>query len=556
VLADDNADMRDYLRRLLSGRYVVEAVDSGTQALAAIRRDRPDLVLSDIMMPELDGYGLLRALRGDPATVTLPVILLSARAGEEATAEGLEAGADDYLVKPFSARELLARVEARLEIARTRAEAQRRTQEALTALLETARWIVSAQEVDAVPDVARTLATLAQRIVGSEIVSLLAVDEAGMFTPLAAVGRTPGDDAAWHATVARYGALDYFSPERLQRLLVGEVVDVDVADRAAHGLPVYGMGTAVSAPLHSDGRLRGILSFAYADPGHQFSSAELELASAFAQMALLALERERLLRERTDARAEALALAEATQRMDEFLGIASHELRTPVTSLVAMMQLAARSLGNIATTAATLPDEQVSRLHRAQELLEHAVRQTVRLNRLVGDLIDVTRIKAGKLEMRAEPCDLMALVREVVQEQQSVWPTRHIALEAPRRKKFALVGDADRICQVILNLLSNALKYSSEDRPVVIRVEVSDNMARIEVRDEGPGLTVEQQTRVWERFYRVPGIEQRSGSIMGLGLGLHICQTIVEQHGGQIGVDSAVGKGSTFWFTLPLPQER
>ncbi|HEY7094880.1 MAG TPA: ATP-binding protein, partial [Ktedonobacterales bacterium] len=122
VLADDNADMREYLRRLLAERYTVEAVANGAAALAAIHREAPDLVLTDVMMPELDGFGLLRALRDDPQTATLPVILLSARAGEEATLEGLAAGADDYLVKPFSAREILSRVAARLEIARLRNE--------------------------------------------------------------------------------------------------------------------------------------------------------------------------------------------------------------------------------------------------------------------------------------------------------------------------------------------------------------------------------------------------------------------------------------------------
>jgi len=123
VLADDNADMRDYLRRLLSEYYTVEAVANGVEALAAIRRQRPDLVLADVMMPELDGFELLRALQADLATVTLPVMLLSAWAGEEATVEGLEAGANDYLVKPFTAREVLTRVAARLEIVHTRAEA-------------------------------------------------------------------------------------------------------------------------------------------------------------------------------------------------------------------------------------------------------------------------------------------------------------------------------------------------------------------------------------------------------------------------------------------------
>ena len=125
LLADDNADMRDYLRRLLSERYAVEAVSDGQAALEAAQRRRPDLVLSDVMMPRLDGFGLLRALRGDDNLRDVPVILLSARAGEEASVEGLEAGADDYLIKPFSARELLARVRANLDLAALRREAVR-----------------------------------------------------------------------------------------------------------------------------------------------------------------------------------------------------------------------------------------------------------------------------------------------------------------------------------------------------------------------------------------------------------------------------------------------
>jgi signal transduction histidine kinase/DNA-binding response OmpR family regulator len=123
LLADDNADMRDYVRHLLGRGYDVEAVADGEAALAALARRLPDLVLSDVMMPRLDGLGLLKRLRTDPRTSTLPIILLSARAGGEAQVEGLQMGADDYLIKPFSARELLARVAANLETARIRRNA-------------------------------------------------------------------------------------------------------------------------------------------------------------------------------------------------------------------------------------------------------------------------------------------------------------------------------------------------------------------------------------------------------------------------------------------------
>lgn len=120
--ADDNADMRDYVMRLLQERFVVEAVPDGAAALTAARARPPDLILSDVMMPMLDGFGLISEVRADPVLASTPVILLSARAGEEARIEGAEAGADDYLTKPFSARELLARVEAHLRMARLRRE--------------------------------------------------------------------------------------------------------------------------------------------------------------------------------------------------------------------------------------------------------------------------------------------------------------------------------------------------------------------------------------------------------------------------------------------------
>ena len=126
VVADDNADMRQYLRHLLGGRYEVHAVADGRQALEAARLLRPALVLADVMMPQLDGFGLLRAIRDDSALASMPIILLSARAGEESRVEGLQAGADDYLVKPFTARELMARVEAHLKMANLRRETAER----------------------------------------------------------------------------------------------------------------------------------------------------------------------------------------------------------------------------------------------------------------------------------------------------------------------------------------------------------------------------------------------------------------------------------------------
>jgi PAS domain S-box-containing protein len=136
LLADDNADMRAYLHRLLSSQYRVEVVPDGQTALATIQKNLPDLVLSDVMMPGLDGIGLLKQLRGDARTKTLPILLLSARAGEEARVDGLDRGADDYLTKPFSARELLARVRSLLEMAQLRKEAEERVTSILNSITD------------------------------------------------------------------------------------------------------------------------------------------------------------------------------------------------------------------------------------------------------------------------------------------------------------------------------------------------------------------------------------------------------------------------------------
>jgi signal transduction histidine kinase/DNA-binding response OmpR family regulator len=144
LLADDNADMRAYVRRLLGRYYDVRAVADGQAAVEALHERRPDLVLADIMMPRLDGFGLVRAMRSNPEFAQIPVILLSARAGEESEIEGLKTGADDYLIKPFSARELIARVEAHLKLAQFReqmTDALRDSEERFRAFI-TASWEV------------------------------------------------------------------------------------------------------------------------------------------------------------------------------------------------------------------------------------------------------------------------------------------------------------------------------------------------------------------------------------------------------------------------------
>ncbi len=251
------------------------------------------------------------------------------------------------------------------------------------------------------------------------------------------------------------------------------------------------------------------------------------------------------------------ALRAGTQRMEEFLGTASHELRTPLTTIKANIQLALRRLKPLTGKTMYEPAETNAKIVAAQDMLMRAERQVGVLNRLVGDMIDVSRIQSGKLQvhMQQEPCNLVSLVEEIVCEQRKVLPGRSILLEMPNVTKVLVVADPERIGQVLTQYIDNALKYSEATCPVTVCLQLEKLCARVSVRDEGPGISTQEQKRVWECFYQVPDIKVVSGSGVGLGLGLYISQTIIDHHSGQVGVQSVEDKGSTFWFALPIVQQ-
>jgi signal transduction histidine kinase len=168
----------------------------------------------------------------------------------------------------------------------------------------------------------------------------------------------------------------------------------------------------------------------------------------------------------------------------------------------------------------------------------------------VNDLNEAARAQQGGVELSLESCDLRGLCQQVAEEQMET-TGRVIALDLPRKALSAVI-DCSRIEQVLTNLVTNANKYSPPEAPISVALRWQGSKAHIAVRDEGPGIPVDALTHVFERFYRVPGAQVLSGSASGLGLGLYICKSLIERHGGQIGAESRSGHGSTFWFTLPL----
>jgi signal transduction histidine kinase len=268
----------------------------------------------------------------------------------------------------------------------------------------------------------------------------------------------------------------------------------------------------------------------------------------------------RLEREREDLHARELAAEQVAEQMSAILATAAHDIRTPFTVAAAQVHVAQRRAKRLAaamcpplTTSSGTLESPTRLIDGVVESLESAHAGMDRLGRLVKVLFDVTKTQALVLEIAS--CDLKALVQRNVAAQQAAAGGRRIRVQVPK-EEVLVEADADRLDEVLTNFVTNALKYSPADQPVTVRLEVVEQQAVVRVTDHGPGLPPEEQSRIWEMYHRVPGIAVQSGSggaSGSLGLGLHICKQLIERHpGGHIGVDSAVGAGSTFWFRLPL----
>ncbi len=203
------------------------------------------------------------------------------------------------------------------------------------------------------------------------------------------------------------------------------------------------------------------------------------------------------------------------------------------------------------TKRTALSPEAKELISKTETGLTRALRQVDIETRLVEELLDVSRLEMRKFDLALQRCNLVTVVQGVVVDQQQAARTHNIELVLPPQEEVPVMVDVVLIGQVLNNYLSNALRYSPPGRDVLVRLEVEGMVARTSVRDQGTGLTPKQQQQIWERFYqaRAPGYRAAEG---GLGLGLYIARSIIEQHKGQAGVESRPGEGSTFWFTLPL----
>lgn len=278
----------------------------------------------------------------------------------------------------------------------------------------------------------------------------------------------------------------------------------------------------MSIPVVSrSGRAIGALLYGHPDAG-KFTEEHEALVIPIAAQAAIALDHAKLYEE----------VKGLNDKKDEFIGLASHELKTPLTSITGYLQILNRMID----------------AEQHKKFVTKTIQQVKRLSALVSDLLDISKIEAGKLQLAKEHFDIHAVVADAIELIHHSYRTHEIKLMADV-ESLQIYADPQRIEQVIINLLTNAIKYSPQVKNVEVRLSQVRDEVQISVKDFGLGIPVEKQQQIFSRFYRV---EDMSPNISGLGIGLYISYEIVSRHGGKLWVDSILGQGSTFWMSLPI----
>ncbi|MGA9462712.1 MAG: ATP-binding protein [Terracidiphilus sp.] len=524
VLADDNADMRQYLTRLLGERYEVHTAGDGRQALEATRRWRPALVLADVMMPHLDGFGLLRAIRDDSALAGTPVVLLSARAGEESRVEGLEADADDYLIKPFAARELLARVAAHVNMATLRREtAEREERMRSEAELERAKLQASEERL----------------AVTSRLYGELQRADAELQLQVELLQQLPV--SAW--TLNPDGTPDFVNQVWLE--FAGQTLDFVRSHPEAWMNAVHPEDREMAAKSFWEG-VRSGTGFAFETRALRAQDGtyrwHLQQAVALRDSEGKVLKFAGTTTEIDDQKRTEEALRQAqgdlarinrVTTMGELTASLAHEISQPITGAMTNANVGLRKLAgdnpNLDEVRGAFA-KIVRDIQRATEIISR-IRSQFEKGAPNQESLNVNEIISGTIALlRDEAVRHNILVRTA------------LTADLPQ-----IIGDRVQLQQVAMNLIVNsieAMKDVDGTRELVIKSERAENeQILVNVSDTGPGIPPHLAERVFDPFFTTKA--------HGTGMGLRISRSIIESHGGRLWAVGSPGRSATFQFTLP-----
>lgn len=483
LIVDDKQENIYSLKKLLESKgFGVDTALSGEEGLKKVLNTDYALIILDVQMPVMDGFEVAETLSGFNKTKDIPIIFLSAvNTNNQFINKGYESGGIDYVVKPFDPEILLLKVNNFVRLYKQTKELQN-TQLALRAEIDI-RKKVQTELKERVEELQNTLEAL----------------------PLIAF------------TANEKGEIEFVNHNWFKYSLTAEKFpqtyndEIDILEEWKKVIPK-------KESLELEVRIK-------------------ELDSQYYKCHLLRIvpiledkKRMKWIGTFTDIEDQ----KQIEKKKDEFLSITSHELKTPLTSVKAYIQLLSRSLKN----------------HESEQIksyIEKAQLQVGKLNELISDLLDISKIENGELKINKQEFDVKKLIESAVETIQQTHDGFNLEIVG-NETSLNLFADESRIEQVLINYLTNALKYSPDNKTIKIKRETTTEGLKISVLDNGIGIPKDKQKQIFSKFYRV---EESSLKFQGLGLGLYICSEIIKKHKGTIGVESS-SDGSEFYFSIPI----
>ncbi len=505
----------------------VVCLSSGREALKFLLDNDAAVILLDVNMPELDGFETATLIRQRPRTANTPIIFLTADPDEMQAARGYALGAVDYVISPFLPDVLRTKVKVFVTLSRANERLRRESEQRVALTREQTARATAEEQSRRLRVLVEAGGVLTRSLDGSgfelELLRLfvpLLADQAGIAFPENGPHRGP---PTWiHAANNGNEALP--ASRAIPHELVASVESV-LASGVAQAIPgTNGGGSAgIVMPLGVHGQLYGALAVAR-ESGQPYSREDLELLELIAGRTAVALENRRLYRE----------LQERDRRKDEFLATLSHELRNP--------------LGAITTAAQVLQMTVVSdgpASHASQVI----ARQSLHLARIVDDLLEVSRVTAGRIRLSLQPLDLKDVVKRAVDAMRASGRLDPYQVVVTG-ESVMVEADLARIEQVITNLLVNAVKYTDPGGRIAVQIAAEDDRAVVRVSDTGIGISPELLPDLFEVF--VQGRQALDRADGGLGIGLALVRKLVELQGGTVeALSPGAGQGSTFVVRLP-----
>jgi signal transduction histidine kinase/FixJ family two-component response regulator len=543
VVDDDPSGRLGLVRLLEQDGYTVDSAEDGTTALRIVVEHRPDVVITDLWMPGMDGVELLAKLKEQNRD--LPVIVTTSFGDVGSATAAMRAGAEDYLLKPIDVGALELVVERALERRNLRIEAEHlrhqvlAQHERLRLLADASATLFSSLEYE------KTIAAVVRAAVPplADMCFLDLVDDDERLHRIAIQLADGGEDRANRVRQSEpapdfrtvVAIASFARTAQTEALRTGAPVLLTDLDTTAHepvrndAWEALGAKSMMAVPLIARGRGLGVLTFVAAESGRRYSASDLALAEEIGHRAAIAIDNAQLYEQ----------AQQAVRARQNLLAIVSHDLKNPLGAIV----MAAGLLTSAGTTQG--PAER----RRIADMIQ---RPAHRMNRLIEDLLDIASLEAGHLavETQAQPVEL--LLSEGVELHRAAAGLKELRLEAVLPGESLDVDcDRDRVLQVFGNLIGNAIKFTGTGGSIKVSAERRGQDALFSVQDSGPGIDPNELSHVFDRFWQA-----RKTARLGTGLGLAIAKALVEAHGGRIWADSTLGQGAKFFFTIPVTGAR